>query len=76
MEDADLLPVRSLKGKTLVSPLLYSAPVTCITINDIVQFISGASRGIGLAIALRAAKDGANIVCVYCFSSDDATSIP
>ena len=24
-------------------------------------FISGASRGIGLAIALRAAKDGANI---------------
>src|SRR3954451_4248718 len=25
-------------------------------------FISGASRGIGLAIALRAAKDGANIV--------------
>ena len=25
-------------------------------------FITGASRGIGLAIALRAAKDGANIV--------------
>jgi citronellol/citronellal dehydrogenase len=25
-------------------------------------FISGASRGIGLAIALRAARDGANIV--------------
>lgn len=25
------------------------------------MFISGASRGIGLAIALRAAKDGANI---------------
>ena len=27
-------------------------------------FISGASRGIGLAIALRAAHDGANIVIV------------
>ncbi len=26
------------------------------------QFITGASRGIGLAIALRAAKDGANVV--------------
>ena len=26
------------------------------------MFISGASRGIGLAIALRAARDGANIV--------------
>ena len=25
-------------------------------------FITGASRGIGLAIALRAARDGANIV--------------
>ena len=25
-------------------------------------FVTGASRGIGLAIALRAAKDGANIV--------------
>ena len=27
-------------------------------------FITGASRGIGLAIALRAARDGANIVIV------------
>ena len=27
-------------------------------------FISGASRGIGLAIALRAAKDGANIAII------------
>jgi hypothetical protein len=26
------------------------------------QFITGASRGIGLAIALRAARDGANVV--------------
>ena len=27
-------------------------------------FVSGASRGIGLAIAKRAAKDGANIISV------------
>ena len=27
-------------------------------------FISGASRGIGLAIALRAARDGANVAIV------------
>ena len=31
-------------------------------LNDKTLFISGASRGIGLAIALRAARDGANIV--------------
>ena len=27
-------------------------------------FITGASRGIGLAIALRAARDGANVIVV------------
>ena len=27
-------------------------------------FVSGASRGIGLAIALRAARDGANVAIV------------
>jgi citronellol/citronellal dehydrogenase len=32
------------------------------TLKDRTLFISGASRGIGLAIALRAARDGANIV--------------
>ncbi|MFM9974090.1 MAG: SDR family oxidoreductase [Beijerinckiaceae bacterium] len=32
------------------------------TLKDKTLFITGASRGIGLAIALRAAKDGANIV--------------
>jgi citronellol/citronellal dehydrogenase len=32
------------------------------TLKNRTLFISGASRGIGLAIALRAAKDGANIV--------------
>ncbi|MBL9039301.1 MAG: NAD(P)-dependent oxidoreductase [Archangium sp.] len=32
------------------------------TLKDTTLFISGASRGIGLAIALRAARDGANVV--------------
>ncbi len=32
------------------------------TLRDKVLFITGASRGIGLAIAMRAARDGANIV--------------
>ena len=32
------------------------------TLNGKTLFITGASRGIGLAIALRAARDGANIV--------------
>ena len=32
------------------------------TLKDKTLFISGASRGIGLAIALRAARDGANVV--------------
>ncbi len=33
-----------------------------MTLKDQTLFITGASRGIGLAIALRAARDGANIV--------------
>ena len=32
------------------------------TLNGKTLFITGASRGIGLAIALRAAADGANVV--------------
>ena len=32
------------------------------TLKDRTLFITGASRGIGLAIGLRAAKDGANVV--------------
>jgi citronellol/citronellal dehydrogenase len=34
------------------------------SLNDKTLFISGASRGIGLAIALRAARDGANIALI------------
>jgi len=51
VDKKNLLPDRTLKGKTL--------------------FITGASRGIGLAIALRAAKDGANIVIAAKTESDN-----
>src|ERR671917_12482 len=33
-------------------------------LKDRTMFISGASRGIGLAIALRAARDGANVALI------------
>ena len=33
-----------------------------MTLSGKTLFITGASRGIGLAIALRAARDGANVV--------------
>jgi citronellol/citronellal dehydrogenase len=35
-----------------------------MTLRDKTLFISGASRGIGLAIALRAARDGANVALI------------
>src|SRR4051812_43314472 len=35
-----------------------------MSLKDKTLFITGASRGIGLAIALRAARDGANIAIV------------
>jgi citronellol/citronellal dehydrogenase len=35
-----------------------------MSLNDKTMFISGASRGVGLAIARRAAKDGANVVLI------------
>src|SRR5208283_3714235 len=38
-------------------------------------FISGASRGIGLAIALRAARDGANIV-IAAKTAEDNPKLP
>src|SRR5262249_43746590 len=37
------------------------ASVTLMSLKGKTLFITGASRGIGLAIALRAARDGANI---------------
>jgi citronellol/citronellal dehydrogenase len=35
-----------------------------MSLNDKTMFISGGSRGIGLAIALRAARDGANVALI------------
>ncbi|CNW06208.1 iron-regulated short-chain dehydrogenase/reductase [Mycobacterium tuberculosis] len=35
-----------------------------MSLNGKTMFISGASRGIGLAIAKRAARDGANIALI------------
>ena len=35
-----------------------------MTLNDKTIFISGGSRGVGLAIALRAARDGANVALI------------
>ena len=45
------------------------------TLKNKTLFITGASRGIGLAIALRAAKDGANIV-IAAKSTKDNPQIP
>jgi len=35
-----------------------------MTLEDKTLFISGGSRGVGLAIALRAARDGANVALI------------
>jgi hypothetical protein len=48
---------------SLTSQALSKAPVMS-TLKGKTLFITGASRGIGLAIALRAAQDGANIAVV------------
>jgi citronellol/citronellal dehydrogenase len=45
-----------------MQPILGRAKGVSMTLQGKTLFISGASRGIGLAIALRAARDGANIV--------------
>jgi len=61
-----LLPVRAASrnlAAALGAPLFYRArPLT--ELADKTLFISGGSRGIGLAIALRAARDGANVALI------------
>ena len=44
-----------------VRSVLCAQAVRTMSLNGKTLFITGASRGIGLAIALRAARDGANI---------------
>jgi len=54
----------NVKSKELVSIMKNIEPFEFKNVGDLkgkTMFISGASRGIGLAIAIRAAKDGANI---------------
>ena len=42
-----------------------------MSLKDKVIFMSGGSRGIGLAIAMRAAKDGAKICLLYTSDAAD-----
>src|SRR5262249_55930906 len=49
------------RGKGGLRSILCTQAVTSMSLKGKTLFITGASRGIGLAIALRAARDGANI---------------
>jgi citronellol/citronellal dehydrogenase len=51
---------QSVTSDSLITNFLFL--VMAMTLQSKTLFITGASRGIGLAIALRAARDGANIV--------------
>src|SRR4051812_13471235 len=55
-------PAASAGSGARAGRVLPANPVA--TLEDKPLFISGGSRGIGLAIALRAARDGANIAIV------------
>jgi hypothetical protein len=46
-------------------------PMKHRSLRGLTLFITGASRGIGLAIALRAARDGANIVIAAKSETED-----
>lgn len=46
------------------------------SLRGLTLFVTGASRGIGLAIALRAAKDGANIVIAAKSETEDPRLYP
>jgi hypothetical protein len=46
------------------------------SLRGLTLFITGASRGIGLAIALRAARDGANIVIAAKSETEDPRFAP
>ena len=53
--------------------VLCCAVLCSVRVHIVLQFITGASRGIGLAIALRAARDGANIVIAAKTTEPQAT---
>src|SRR3546814_3930063 len=62
---SDLTPRRPRSARLASFPSFPSFPIphsrSMPTLNGQTLFITGASRGIGLAIALRAARDGANV---------------
>lgn len=46
-----------------------------MSLNGKTAFVTGASRGIGRAIALRLAEDGANVAVIYAGSADKAEAV-
>lgn len=46
-----------------------------MSLNDKTALVTGASRGIGRAIALRLAEDGANVAVIYAGSADKAEAV-
>ena len=58
-----MVVIRDGRRRRSILPFPWNACIAMdTTLADKTLFITGASRGIGLAIALRAARDGANIV--------------
>src|SRR3977135_1376715 len=58
------VPVLQATPKESRRPIVHRGPGNGLSMNTLrgkTLFITGASRGIGLAIALRAARDGANV---------------
>src|SRR5438105_4356631 len=62
-------------GSVAEAPQEAGSQSSARTLRDRTVFITGASRGIGLAIALRAARDGANIV-IAAKSTEEHPKLP
>ena len=62
-------------GQVAEAPQEARRPSSVRTLRERTVFVTGASRGIGLAIALRAARDGANIV-IAAKSTEEHPKLP